>query len=720
MLESAHLGDGAAQVEKEALRVLSRCKPPYWETSGGDAELVVGAVQSGKTLSFTALIAAARDNRFPLVVVLAGTKKNLRNQTHTRLLRDLEMAGDGGIPQWIPVKSPDAGGATEAVNALRRWATRPEGRNPTLVAVVLKNHRSIDHARQFLTSVATTLPDVPVLFVDDEGDQAGLNVATRSAEESSTYREIRRLREASPNHTYVLYTATPQAPLLISLEDTLSPRTVTVLESGKGYLGGRELFVEGRDDFVREITEDTVLDPEETSPPLSLERAVATFLLALVIAQRRGAPKPLTMLIHPSSSRSLHDAYRAWVASILHRITMSLEDGDPLLAEHLVEEVFAEPFKDLSSSGGTLADDGTTIPLDEIVAALRDEDLLGYIKIRIVNSEDGHEIDEGEWRQAPGWIVIGGNKLDRGFTVENLAITYMPRGPGVGNADTIQQRGRFFGYKASYQDLLRAWMTRETQQIYTSYVSHEEAMRSELLTIDTSGTPLHEWRRTFLLDQSLTPTRRQVIKLAIDTYPIKSGWIFTQTSLFTASSRTQSHLLAARQAAATPDARDRRPHHSIRNAGVSTSWSDVATLLSNWEGVPEDREFLYALILTLQLNPMSDAPVDLIFMNGGRTRSRRLGAESDRLLAVDATVPAERLSIGNLMQGAEPADGSIYPGDRHFRSVDTITVQVHQVSTEIPGRAPIVRHALAIHMPAALRDRLILQASEPAPQVDPS
>ena len=716
MLAATGLGkEGIDQVESEALRVLSRCRPPVWEASGGDAELVVGAVQSGKTLSFTALIAAARDNRFPLVVVLAGTKRNLRDQTHSRLVRDLEMQGDGGIPRWIQVKGPDARKAPEQVKALRRWTKQPQSNNPTLVAVVLKNHRSIGHAREFLESIAAELPDLPVLFVDDEGDQAGLNVASKSSEESSTYREIRRLREASANHTYVLYTATPQAPLLISLEDTLSPRTVTVLEPGLGYLGGRDLFVDGQTGFVREITEDSVLDPDETAPPLSLERSVATFLLALAVAQHRGTPKPLTMLIHPSSARSLHDAYRDWVNSIIQRIARSLEDGDEVLAEQLTDEVFAEPYRDLASTGGTLADDGTTISLEEIITALRD-DLLGYVKVRVVNSEDGHEIAEGEWKQAPGWIVIGGNKLDRGFTVENLAVTYMPRGPGVGNADTIQQRGRFFGYKAAYQDLLRAWMVPQTHKIYAAYVDHEDAMREELLLIDSSGTLLRDWRRSFLLDRTLTPTRKQVIRLAVQSYPIKSGWIFLQTNAFSpgiGASREHTDLLAELRASAVHDPRDLRPDISLRNTLTHPSWLDIAEVLSEWGGTPADRETLYSLILTLRLSSSEESPVDLVFMNGGRVRARGLSAEGERALIEDGPVDLDRLRIANLMQGPDPADGSVYLGDRGFRSDEAITIQVHRISTALPGQTDHVRDVLAIHMPSSLRDRLILQVSDP-------
>ena len=42
---------------------------------------MVGYVQSGKTLSFTTVTTLARDNGFPLVILFAGTKDNLHQQT---------------------------------------------------------------------------------------------------------------------------------------------------------------------------------------------------------------------------------------------------------------------------------------------------------------------------------------------------------------------------------------------------------------------------------------------------------------------------------------------------------------------------------------------------------------------------------------------------------------------------------------------------------------
>ena len=47
-------------------------------------------------------------------------------------------------------------------------------------------------------------------------------------------------------------------------------------------------------------------------------------------------------------------------------------------------------------------------------------------------------------------LLVGGNKLDRGFTVEGLTVTYLNR-PTSPQIDTREQRARAFGYR---QDLL--------------------------------------------------------------------------------------------------------------------------------------------------------------------------------------------------------------------------------------------------------------------------
>jgi len=77
-------------LQNEAVSVLSRCIPPSI-SSGQDTGLVIGYVQSGKTMSFTTVAALARDNGYRLIIVITGTTVNLFKQSSDRLQRDLRI-----------------------------------------------------------------------------------------------------------------------------------------------------------------------------------------------------------------------------------------------------------------------------------------------------------------------------------------------------------------------------------------------------------------------------------------------------------------------------------------------------------------------------------------------------------------------------------------------------------------------------------------------------
>jgi hypothetical protein len=54
-------------------------------------------------------------------------------------------------------------------------------------------------------------------------------------------------------------------------------------------------------------------------------------------------------------------------------------------------------------------------------------------------------------------IVIGGNTLSRGITLEGLTVSYFVREASA--FDTLLQMGRWFGYRKDYEDMPRVWMT---------------------------------------------------------------------------------------------------------------------------------------------------------------------------------------------------------------------------------------------------------------------
>lgn len=84
-LEQSGMPDGAKEkLLEDAIAILSRGVSPEIE-NGQETGLIVGYVQSGKTMSFETVAALARDNGFHIVIVVAGTSNPLLAQSSSRL-----------------------------------------------------------------------------------------------------------------------------------------------------------------------------------------------------------------------------------------------------------------------------------------------------------------------------------------------------------------------------------------------------------------------------------------------------------------------------------------------------------------------------------------------------------------------------------------------------------------------------------------------------------
>ena len=108
--------------------------------------------------------------------------------------------------------------------------------------------------------------------------------------------------------------------------------------------------------------------------------------------------------------------------------------------------------------------------------------------IIVVNGDKDIETGEADFDKRSIWkILIGGQKLARGFTVEGLTVTYYRR--RTNNASTLMQMGRWFGFRKGYQDLVRLYLGREetmgTKDIdlyeaFEAICRDEETFRNEL------------------------------------------------------------------------------------------------------------------------------------------------------------------------------------------------------------------------------------------------
>jgi hypothetical protein len=697
LLRASNLDEnGELMVRKESVELLSRCADPgRQETRTG---LVVGYVQSGKTLSFTTVISLARDNGIPLIILLAGTKQNLHEQTSQRLSRDLAVEREGGLSPWALVENPTSASAPDVADNIASMTdpAKPEMFRRATVITVMKNPTRLKRVKELLEALpqyGVDLAQVPVLVVDDEADQAGLNAAVQDDDKdaTATYQAIVDLRKVLPRHTYLMYTATPQAPLLINLADVLSPDFVSVLTPGAGYTGGEYFFERHRDRFVRRMSPSEVSDAlsAKEEPPASLELALASYYLA--VAQR--GKGPVSMLVHPSHTQDLHSTYHGFVSALSNQWRQLLTSPGPDRDE-LVTDAFQPAYADLVAGGAAMR------PLDDLLKEV--PHWIGATRIRVVNSQAEAQ-QEIKWNAAPSWILIGGNKLDRGFTVEGLATTYMPRRIGAGQVDSVQQRARFFGYKRAYADLCRAWLNGKTAEVFIHYVEHERMLREKLVEVDEKGMSLKQWKRLMLLDPSFKPTRRAVIDLPYFHDRI-AGDRWTSVSkvpakFFAAGERTPlEELWSKHEGAAEVDDRDKRAT-SQKHRRALVPMPEVLTAIADWldrsdlAGMvhPEDVALLNQLTLLLgaRLDDDPDLKVELYLMDGGRPRTRTKN-KSDSL---------------DLPQGR---DDKVYQGDDKFFTDGFTSIQLHRVKVDDQESQQLL--GLRVRVPLALAGAVLVQA----------
>jgi hypothetical protein len=676
--------EAVARVRNDALAIVRNCRPFNSPESGSKTGLAIGYVQSGKTMSMTTVSALARDNGCRIIILLAGVTTNLLEQNANRFRKDLREAS-GSSSAWLIHNSENGFGSKDVQNlqrAIEDWkdSSVREPDKKTFLYMVLKNHRHLDGLASLLTNPAIDLRGIPALILDDEADQAGLNTKPKAAEASTTYKRILRVRNALPHHTYLQYTATPQAPLLIALDDMLSPAFAELVQPGDGYTGGQTFFgIEARPGLVHSIPENELFGSGDlpNDPPESLLTAMRAFFIGAAVSSVRKQPRPCSMLMHPSRGQGDHRQYVAWVQAIIGRWTSGLRAKDHEERADTLDE-FRPAYQDLITT------DPDLLSFDELVYPL--QRCVSNVHISELNSDSGD--DTVDWDNAETHILIGGDKLNRGFTVEGLTVTYMPRSPGEWNADTIQQRARFFGYKQSYLGLCRLYLHPDVIHAYRAYVRHEEDVRSQIA--EHRGRPLREWRRAFFLDAKLKPTRKNVLSVPYYRISMDRPWFVQEQPHVDADAAARNAILLRELAGRMSFERDAEAFfkHEFATTPLASLFRDV---LVNYEVREGDSADWYGQLVTLRdiLDSAPDTQVLVLQMDGARTRER--GVKDSAI---------------KLHQGRSSVKGEgRYPGDAqmHDASSNVVTLQIHWLTIkDAPElRSPVP--AIAVHIPSPLR-----------------
>ena len=497
-----------SELLERSLEIIEKAHEPG--TGRNRVGLVIGYVQSGKTLSLTTVSALARDNGYGHIIILCGVTQELFKQNSQRVKTDLL---DKSVNGDFVAKDNFQQGDIFYNSKFRLWH-RSKGRNSTVVTFVLKHATNINKLTDLLKQAAALSeeqgipPSVPTLVIDDEAHMAGINTKHASEEESNVYAALKRLRETLPDYAYLQYTATPQAPLLVQIADCVSPDYGIVLEPGEGYVGGQTFFpTGGNKKLIIEIPENE--KPEGNEPPMpecipdSLRFALHLYLVGLCELLHKGnRAGPRSMLVHPDKRKACQEHFKRLITKHLEFLLGVVDSGDEDEKAALRDEV-KKAHKELAKTCGTLP------TVEEIMDHY--PEALEYARgsIKVVNTDNRDRID---WEFSN--ILIGGEVLGVGFTVRGLTISYMLRTSQKGQIDSMQQRARFFGYRGSDLGLTRVFLSTPTHKAFQDYVKHEEITRAEVDRMSKANKSLKEWKRHFMVTAGMQLTRKNIQSLS--------------------------------------------------------------------------------------------------------------------------------------------------------------------------------------------------------------
>lgn len=648
--------------------------------------LVVGRVQSGKTLSYEGVISLARDNGFAVVIVISGISNPLLAQGQRRLKKDLNEASPAGWTFLDPADNlqPSDHVERELGRVKANWMNpaTPAAYKETAVVVVLKNYTRISDLAEAIEKV--DLSGVRVLVVDDEADQASLNTLVRRGRESSTYANLQALRKAVPNHFYLQYTATPQAPLLIAIDDALSPDFVRVLEPGDGYTGGDAYFGGSELSPHVHVIQDADLQAASNPggpPPAGLRKAFQLFLVGAANVVAGGRPETRSMLVHPSRGTADQGTFATWIRdmkSTWHDRLEHAADVDPVK----LRGEFRTAWEDLKKTYPALVDFKSCW------------DALGFVLNNLDVTEVNTRLGQTpviQWIRTKFYVLIGGQAIDRGFTVEGLTVTYMPRGAGMSVADTIQQRARFFGYKASYLGLCRVFLDADVRDAFVNYVHHERDMLTSLRAIQEGSVTLKDWRRQFLLDPSMRPTRASVIGMPLARVTVADKWITDRQPVRVDATALEESVSTAERILEdvvwTSDPYGHRRGYTSPHVAL-----EVLEAVTPPSRLGEEQAQALSLALALLADePGNDHAIAVYWMRPGQVGRRQETA-------------AGGVQIFQGRSGDYPGDRSI--GEDH----DGIALQLHQVAVESRAGESLGSYLVtAWHVPSSAAAGWIIQ-----------
>ena len=549
LLEKKHFREDVVDnIEQSVIKILRRLSIETPQDSPVKG-LAIGNVQSGKTGNMAGLMAMAADWGWNLFIILSGTIENLREQNENRIYEDLNVIGNLSwkLLNHPSKRSPSGDRASDLHfenESNERYFTvclKNSTRLKNLIQWLQKDVNKQQQMRILVIDDEADQASIDTLDISKDEKNAINRLITNLVNGKNESDKPTKAKFCGMN--YIGYTATPYANILNdSAWESLYPHNfITTLGISNEYFGPQQIFgVDGEDfdglDITREVSTDElqqikdIHDGIRTDLPESLKDAICWFCCGVATQRLRNYRKPVSMLIH-TSQRTIHHnnigtAIISWLKSadkndLLMRCKQIWNRETTRFSLIAFSEQYPdyanpedEPGEDSGASYERIKKIVNDYPAFEDIEEkvkyliseiptpimLGDDGELTYhngIHICIDNCHNSGVNQEGMHLrlaypdanampdETPAFIVIGGATLARGLTIEGLISTYFLR--SVGQADTLMQMGRWFGYRKGYELLPRIWITSKTQKQFRFLSNLDQDLREEIIKMDVQN-----------------------------------------------------------------------------------------------------------------------------------------------------------------------------------------------------------------------------------------
>lgn len=472
-----------------------------------------------------------------LIIVFSGITNSLREQTQKRFKRDLGIDKFGG---WdlLTTKESDKLGLEDGFIEGKLYND-----NAPVIGVFKKNTSVLKRLLDYLknNNDEKFWKDKQVLVIDDECDNASMNMADiydkkthlETGKHSTINGLITDILNVFDKYCYIGFTATPFANVLNELpgKNSLYPKDfIYPLEVSDKYYSAKKLFGSSNDDpedpmpllDVVNFVDEKELDPKVNDynfVPESLEKAVYYFLCATACKYWRNLENQhSTMLVHVDLKTDIH-----------HQVNSALES--------FINKIKKEPERFISKIEDTWKTEKDRVTFDQIKTLFNYEELdrgkfqkpefkdirnivfkvIGKLDTIVDNStvewpERLHYSDVEHGENSNVFIVIGGNTLSRGLTLEGLVVSYFYRTSKL--YDTLLQMGRWFGYRIGFEDLPRIWTSRKIANNFSLLSDVEDELQEQFTQYEMDVTPSDIAPKIRVLPQ-LQITRKKAMQSAV-------------------------------------------------------------------------------------------------------------------------------------------------------------------------------------------------------------